>query len=633
MHPKTQMRRPLLWGLTLAAGLCGLPATAQPPGPRPQATAFPARVDPRTGAIMVPVGGVSRFNPAAIDPTLVDPKTGRGLLAKAVLVERADVLAFAVDPDVPGALFLNGLRTGTTRIRLQYDGRPDREFLVVVTPDYDLLRELIRKAAPTASVEVTPAPNNVVVLSGYATTPQEASVIERLANSQVGGVANSVINAMQIGGVQQVQIDVVVASVDRNEVRSRGFDFFVNGSTFKFNSIVSGLIGSQTLGLVGPATVTPSADANLQFGIVPAQFFGALRALRTEGLAKFLAEPRVVTQTGRPAQFLAGGRQAVLSASSGINGPGVSFETVGITLDVLPIVYGNNQIWLEVSPSNRQVNQGFGITTVFGTVPGFTEQSIRCAIMLESGQTFAIGGLIQNSVQSATAKVPVLGDLPYVGTLFSSIRYSEQESELVILVTPRLVHPMDCNQVPRRVPGRETRSPDDYELFLENVLEAPRGQRKVWNGKCYNAPYKCDPTVYSFPCIGNLCTGPGVGGGSCGPNGCGVGGSCGPTGCAAPGGSPMMPGSGPRLLLQGNPHPMSVISQSATAGQSPPGHLGPMPTYSGPAGSPQTPTVPQTDSASVVAPVAPVDAGAAPLPTVPVIVPPVSPPGDTDPRN
>ena len=93
--------------------------------------------------------------------------------------------------------------------------------------------------------------------------------------------------------------------------------------------------------------------------------------------------------------------------------------------------------------------------------------------MLESGQTFAIGGLIQNTVQASAARLPIFGDLPFVGFFWSAVRYEERESELMILVTPRLVHPIDCNQLPRRLPGRETRGPDDYELFLEGLLEAP----------------------------------------------------------------------------------------------------------------------------------------------------------------
>jgi pilus assembly protein CpaC len=350
------------------------------------------------------------------------------------------------------------------------------------------------------------------------TAPNDAVIIERLASGFAGGT-NNVINAMQVGGVQQVQIDVVVASVDRSQIRSRGFDFIVQGGNVSLTSLVSGLIGQQTLGTVGGAgtSITPSSNANISFGIVPGQFFGALQALRQEGLAKFLSEPRVVTQTGRPAFFRAGGQQAILGPASGITGPGVQLVPFGTELEVTPVVYGNGMIWLEVNPRISAVNQGLGIVVNGNSTPGFTEQTTRATVMLESGQTYAIGGLIQNSVQAASAKIPVLGDLPFVGTAFSSVRYEERESELIILVTPRLVSPLDCNQLPKRLPGRETRTPDDYELFLENVLEAPRGQRKVWNGLRYNAPWKCDPTASVYPCVGNVCTGPN---GTALPGGC-----------------------------------------------------------------------------------------------------------------
>jgi pilus assembly protein CpaC len=292
--------------------------------------------------------------------------------------------------------------------------------------------------------------------------------------------------------------------------RTRGFDFSANGSTVTVQSIISGLItpvtgGSSSSSSGSSLTVSPSA--NLQLGIIPAGFFGALQALRQEGVAKFLAEPKVVTQTGRAAFFRAGGQQATLSASSGITGPGVQYVPFGTELEVLPIVYGNGMIWLEINPRITAISAALGITVGGAISPGFTEQQVRSAVMLESGQTFAIGGLIQNTVQSSTSRVPILGDLPFIGMGFSTITHSQIENELLIMVTPRLVGPMNCDQVPKRVAGRESRNPDDYELFLENILEAPRGQRKVWNGRCYNAAYKCDPTAATFPCVGGVCTG------------------------------------------------------------------------------------------------------------------------------
>jgi pilus assembly protein CpaC len=510
MHPTTHARwTRLCAGLILVAGLTGAAANGQPAGqPVPKdPTVGDVKVDAKTGALVVPLGGLVRF----------DPKLGKNDIPTDIFVSKEDVLQVRLDPTNPSILLLTGRAPGLARLSIILKDKPRIDYDVIVQPDYELLRNLIRRTVPTANIEVTPGLGNVVILSGYVTSPSDADIVARLAISQSGSAAN-VINAIQIGGVQQVQIDVVIASVDRNEIRSRGFDFAVNTSNVKFASVLSGLL-TPPAGAGGTATLSP--DANLQLGLVPAQFFGAIRALRTEGLAKFLAEPRVVTQTGRIAQFRAGGQQAILSPASGINGPGVQLQPFGTELDVLPIVYGNGQIWLEINPRVTAVNQGLGITTVFGSSPGFTEQSARCAVMLESGQTFAIGGLIQNSVQSSAARIPVLGDLPFIGTAFSRVNHEERESELVILVTPRLVAPMDCNQVPRRLPGRETRSPDDYELFLEGILEAPRGQRKVWNGRCYNAAYKCDPTLATMPCVGNVCTGPNATG-NCNASGCAV---------------------------------------------------------------------------------------------------------------
>ena len=246
-------------------------------------------------------------------------------------------------------------------------------------------------------------------------------------------------------------------------------------------------------------------------GIVPAGTALALRALSSDGLAKFLSEPKVITQSGRPAFLRSGGQQAVLGPNSGLGGISVVQVQVGTNLEVLPIVLGNGDIYLEVNPQVVSVNNARGLQTTAGFTPGFNEQQTRSSVTLKSGQTFAIGGLIESDIQGNASKVPILGDLPIIGTVFSSVTYQQRDTELVVLVTPRLVGAMDCAQVPGRLPGLETRAPDDYELFLEQLIEAPRGQRKVWNGNCFVPAYRCDPTASQFPCQGNVCVG-GVGG-------------------------------------------------------------------------------------------------------------------------
>jgi pilus assembly protein CpaC len=125
-------------------------------------------------------------------------------------------------------------------------------------------------------------------------------------------------------------------------------------------------------------------------------------------------------------------------------------------------------------------------------------------VEMEDGQTLAIGGLIQHIAQAQTSKVPILGDLPYLGTAFSVKTYTDTEEELLILVTPHLVDPMACNQLPKILPGEETRKPDDYELFLEGILEAPRGPRVPFpEGRRFLPAYKNGPTAGVFPCGGD----------------------------------------------------------------------------------------------------------------------------------
>lgn len=579
MHPKLNRRR-LLWSVALLTGLSAAVTYGQGTQPGVPPVAGVVQLDPKTGALLVPLGGLVTF----------DPKLGPKEVLTDIIVAREDILAVRLDPNNPGKLLMTGKAAGLTQLSLVVQGRPRLVYDVLVQPDLNLLRGLIKRHVPTAAVEVSPGVGNVIVMSGYVATPQDADIVERLAVTAVGNAQN-VINAVQVGGGQQVQIDVVVASVDRNMIRQRGFDFYVNGGSFRFASVVSGLI-NPTIAAATPDFTALNGGTFLFQGGVPSQFLGALQALRNEGIAKFIAEPRVVTQTGRPAFFRAGGQQAIISGTSGITNPGVTLVPFGTELEVVPVVYGNGMIWLEINPRISAVSQALGIAFGNTISPGFTEQQVRAAVMLESGQTFAIGGLIQNSVQSSSTKVPFLGDLPFVGTAFSTIRHEQRESELVILVTPRLVTPLNCEQVPGRLPGRETRNPDDYELFLENILEAPRGQRKVWNGRCYNAAWKNGPTAALFPCAGNVGTGGGAG---CASGNCGGGnlGIIGPNGVGM---------ANPHLTPAAPPAPAHAVPMS----------LPPVPPPAAPATVPGSPV------------------GAGPEPTAvepgPISLPPVTPP-------
>ena len=152
---------------------------------------------------MVPLGGLVSF-----DPQVKDDLTD-------VVVSNEDVVQVKVDPTNPKLLQLTGRTTGLRDRPCPSRLRPRDTYDIVVQPDLNLLRNIIKRTVPTAQVEVSPGIGHVIILSGYVTSPQDADVVQRLAINAAGGNATSVINALQVGGVQQVQIDVVIARVNR----------------------------------------------------------------------------------------------------------------------------------------------------------------------------------------------------------------------------------------------------------------------------------------------------------------------------------------------------------------------------------------------------------------------------------
>ncbi len=616
MHPFKLTRRLLLGGLVAAAGLSltePSPAQAQPKAAAPKdAGGKPASVRfGKTGELLVPLSGLVKF----------EPKLPPGVHVATTEVGNDQIVLTRPDPDNPDAILIVGQNSGVTRLTFALTNMTKIEYEVLVQPDYELLKKVIQRAVPTASVEVLPGVGSGIILTGYVNKPSDADIITRITQSAAGtGAAggSNVINAIQVGGPQHVMIEVVVAQVNRSELRSRGADFFINGNSGSFASLISNLISSQTASFTGIDGGRVSADANLRVGLASPQIFVALRALRSEGLTKILSEPKITTQSGRSAVIRSGGQQAVLSATGGgLGSISVQLENVGTTLEVLPIVYGDGKIYLEINPSIRARNDGLGIQTSAGFSPGFTEQSTRATVVLESGQTFAIGGLLETTAQAVNTKVPFIGDLPFVGAAFSTVRYDEREQELVVLVTPRLVDALDCNQVPRRLPGRETRTPDDYELFLEGLIEAPRGQRQVWNGRCYNAAYKCDPTYGIFPAKGNVCN-PATGG--CTTTTGLLTGSC-PVPTTLPGALSAKPKSVPletAVTLEPEPLPAVQPATAETPVETPAPTTAPAPVETAP--------VPETPAAPVPAPAEPQPSTGGTLPPIPAETPVPLPP-------
>jgi pilus assembly protein CpaC len=500
MHPTKVIRTWAVAGL-LAIGLATL---ADGPAKAQQKKDPPMAVPDRTGAVSVTIGGQVRFQ----------MKSKKRIKEAFNENDRVvQVLADAVDPTT---LILIGRSAGTSRLELTDIDNGKESYLIVVQRDVEMLRNLIRKTIPTAKVEITPIGDSgtSIILSGYVTKEDDRETARMLAEALGLRV---VVNSVTVGGggnVPHVQLDLTLAKVSRTRARSRGANWIINGGDFSIGSLLGGLTTTQQAGgaaaiVGGPPGVIPSAlqtapagTANIVAGYAPAQIQLLLTALKSEGLAKLVAAPTIVARSGEEAELLVGGQVPVISAAAGINGPGVTYRPVGTELRFLPVVYGNGKIHLTVAPRVTAVNNAQALTTTFGTSPAFEEQRMTTSVIVEPGQTIAIGGLIQTTQQGTVTKVPHLGDIPYLGYLFSFATQIEEEIELVILLTPRLVDPADCNQMPKALPGSETRKPDDFEFYCETILEAPRGIRPIWSGSEYTPAWKSSPSADIYPCPG-----------------------------------------------------------------------------------------------------------------------------------
>ena len=198
-----------------------------------------------------------------------------------------------------------------------------------------------------------------------------------------------------------------------------------------------------------------------------------IRAVTSNGYGKILAEPTLVTISGKPARFLAGGEFAV-PTNVGVQGVGAAtttFRGFGTELQFTPTVMDKDLVRLQVSPSFSSLNSDAAVNGI----PGLDRRVVDTTVDLREGQWLAIAGLIQDQQGGNRAKLPYLGRLPFVGGLFGRQDTSRQETELIVLVSPQLVHPMEPEEVPLQLPGMEVTDPTDDDFFVRTMIEGFSG--------------------------------------------------------------------------------------------------------------------------------------------------------------
>ena len=357
---------------------------------------------------------------------------------------------------------------GTTQLNLWDTEENLYTVDVTILADAREVEGILGSQLPLASLKVMPV-NGSAIISGYVTSVDD---VDR-AVAIVEQFYTTVINNIEVVGVQQVLLHTKIMEVSRTKLRELGIDWDAVGA--------SGLVASTPGGLTSSAVNLPGTTAFTAAGIADGtnriivnngDFSGLIRALRRHDLLKMLSEPTVVATHGRPARFIVGG--SVPYIVPGANGQiTVSWEEFGTAIDFLPFVVGPGRIRLEVRPEVSELDRALSVTLQGATVPGFKKRYVETAVELQAGQTLAIAGLLETRIDAETRATPILGELPYFGAMFRRVRERRNDIELLVTVTPELVEAMDPHEVPCGGPGLNSMSPSDRELYLKGHIEVP----------------------------------------------------------------------------------------------------------------------------------------------------------------
>ncbi len=377
-------------------------------------------------------------------------------------------------------LYLIGKKLGTTNVSVwDRSGRIIESFNVEVTHDLNTLKSKLYQFLPDENIEVH-STQDKIVLRGLVSSQQNMDVAVKVAETFAAGNAadesedkendSPVINLLSIGGAQQVTLEVTVAEVQRSLVRTfdSNFHFFQKSGDITWGAttigsaiddigpILSGNSGVNEFGFLGSFL-----DSNTLFTF-------ALDIAKQNGVAKVLAEPSLTALSGTKAEFVAGGEFPIPVPNE--DGITIDYKEYGVTLDFIPYILSDKKINLKLNVSVSElatsgvVTYSVGNTNAAYYIPPLTKRSAGSTLELADGQTIGIAGLLSENARNVDEGLPGVADLPVLGRLFKSEQFTSGETELVILVTPRLAKPVDRRRF--TLPTDGFVSPNDVEFYL-----------------------------------------------------------------------------------------------------------------------------------------------------------------------
>ena len=401
---------------------CSLPAFGQQPAPAVAATPRPQ--DER----VVVTSGRSTVVPTDFDVTriaITNPE-----IADAVVVQPREIL-------------VDGKKSGTVSL-IVWGADKRRQYDIVVEPAITTLEQHLQALFPGEAITVSVS-EEAIMLSGHVSSTAVMLRAGEIATSSSG--KSKVINMLQVPGgseSQQVMLQVRFAEVNRRALTELGLSLFANRSDFAARSTTQQFAApefDQEKGLVF------SDFLNLFFFHAKEGIGGVMRALQSRGGFQSLAEPNLIAYNGQEASFLAGGEFPVPIAQGNSGAVSVVFKEFGIRLNFKPTIAGD-VIRLKVRPEVSALDFANGITLSGFRIPALTTRRAETDVELRDGQSFAIAGLLDNIKQDDSSAIPILSKLPIIGALFKSKADRQEETELMVLITPRLVRPLNPDEVP-----------------------------------------------------------------------------------------------------------------------------------------------------------------------------------------
>lgn len=388
-------------------------------------------------------------------------------------------------------LHITGKAAGATNLSLWQNGKLFAIYDLDVGYDISRLKHKLHDILPDEKDLRVVATHDSITLSG--TVSSTANLSQVLALAEAYAPDGKVRNLLQVAGVQQVMLEVRAAEMSRSLTKRLGINFnYAREGDFGV-SLLGGLTqlaeadqahltvptdgsynGAGPLGLL----VSPSVNALFRFGSGSTAWTGFIDALKDDGLVKILAEPTLITLSGTTADFLAGGEFPV-PVPQGLGTVAIDYKSFGVRLAFTPTVLSENKINIVVNPEVSELDFTTAIQFQGFVVPGISTRRASTSVELADGQSFAIAGLLKESVRESISKFPLLGDIPILGALFRSQSFLKQDTELIIIVTPHLVKPLDLAK--QTLPTDYFIEPSDAEFYLLGLTEGKEKQQSANN--------------------------------------------------------------------------------------------------------------------------------------------------------